>query len=234
MGTSEAVESTEKTWDVIFTGFAIHHLMPEEKARFFHAAGRCLSEKGWLVMVDVVREENQDRESYLDGYLRFMREKWTAGATGSVGGSLCTCPGPRLPRMPLQPCRTWPEEAGLNSTRLISRHAQHHTLLFSRSAPPGRLKVRLLPTLMLHRLTLLFPLWMILSGAAALCWPERFMAMNQGSVVVLVLAFIMLCMGLTLTLEDFRRIARMPRAVAIGFAAQYSIMPLLAWGVAKR
>ena len=74
----EAVESTALTWDVLFTGFAIHHLMPEQKARFFQAAGRCLSEKGWFIMVDVVREENQDRESYLEGYLRFMREKWTA------------------------------------------------------------------------------------------------------------------------------------------------------------
>ena len=86
---------------------------------------------------------------------------------------------------------------------------------------------------MLHKLSLLFPLWMILSGALALCWPEWFAALNQGSIMVLVLAFVMLCMGLTLTVDDFRRIARMPRAVAIGFAAQYSIMPLLAWGVAQ-
>lgn len=86
---------------------------------------------------------------------------------------------------------------------------------------------------MLHKLSLLFPLWMILSGAMALSRPEWFVALNQGSVMVLVLAFIMLCMGLTLTVDDFRRIARMPRAVAIGFAAQYSIMPLLAWGVAQ-
>ncbi len=50
--------------------------------------------------------------------------------------------------------------------------------------------------------------------------------------MVLLLAFIMLCMGLTLTLEDFRRIARNPGEVAIGFVAQYSIMPLTAWGVA--
>jgi bile acid:Na+ symporter, BASS family len=85
---------------------------------------------------------------------------------------------------------------------------------------------------MLHKLALLFPFWMILSGAMALCRPEWFMALNQGSIMVLVLAFIMLGMGLTLTLDDFRRIARMPRAVGIGFAAQYSIMPLLGWGVA--
>src|SRR5690242_10832962 len=86
---------------------------------------------------------------------------------------------------------------------------------------------------MLQRLSMLFPLWMILSGIAALSWPERLTPMSQGSLVVLLLAFIMLCMGLTLSLEDFRRIARMPRAVAIGFAAQYSIMPLLGWGVAQ-
>lgn len=85
---------------------------------------------------------------------------------------------------------------------------------------------------MLQRLALLFPLWVILSGAIALYRPHWLTAMNQGPVMVLLLAFIMLCMGLTLTLEDFRRIARMPKAVAIGFAAQYSIMPLLAWGVA--
>jgi BASS family bile acid:Na+ symporter len=85
----------------------------------------------------------------------------------------------------------------------------------------------------LQRLTLLFPLWMILSGAIALHWPRWLATMNQGSLMVLLLAFIMLCMGLTLTAGDFRRIARMPREVLIGFAAQYSIMPALAWTVAQ-
>lgn len=85
---------------------------------------------------------------------------------------------------------------------------------------------------MLQKLTLLFPLWMLLTGAIALSWPEWLIPLNQGSVVVLILAFVMLCMGLTLTFDDFRRIARMPRVVAIGFAAQYTIMPLLAWGIA--
>lgn len=85
---------------------------------------------------------------------------------------------------------------------------------------------------MLQKLTLLFPLWMILAGAMALSSPEWLLPLNQGPVVVLILAFVMLCMGLTLTFDDFRRIARMPRVVAIGFAAQYTIMPVLAWGIA--
>jgi BASS family bile acid:Na+ symporter len=85
----------------------------------------------------------------------------------------------------------------------------------------------------LQRLALLFPLWMILSGAAALYWPAWLATMNQGPLMVVLLAFIMLCMGLTLTAGDFRRIARMPREVLIGFVAQYSIMPALGWAVAQ-
>ncbi len=85
---------------------------------------------------------------------------------------------------------------------------------------------------MLQKLTLLFPLWMLISATFALFNPEWFTPLNQGSTVVLILAFVMLCMGLTLTIDDFRRIGRMPKAVAAGFLGQYTIMPVLAWGIA--
>ena len=129
----KTIESTDKTWDVIFSGFAIHHLMPEEKARFFRAAGQCLSEKGWLVMVDVVREENQDRDSFLDGYLRFMREKWTEVPQDQLEEACAHVQDHDYPEC-LATLAQMAEEAGLDSTRLVSREAQHHTLLFSRSA----------------------------------------------------------------------------------------------------
>ena len=85
---------------------------------------------------------------------------------------------------------------------------------------------------MLQKLTLLFPLWMLISATFSLFNPEWFTPLNQGSTVVLILAFVMLCMGLTLTIDDFRRIGRMPKAVAAGFLGQYTIMPVLAWGIA--
>lgn len=130
----KAVESTEKTWDILFTGFAIHHLMPDEKARFFRAAGRCLSENGWLILVDVVREENQDRESYLDGYLKFMREKWTHVPQDQLEEACTHVHDHDYPER-LSTLQEMAGAAGLNFTRLISRHAQHYTILFSRSAP---------------------------------------------------------------------------------------------------
>ncbi|ARO88291.1 class I SAM-dependent methyltransferase [Nitrosospira lacus] len=128
----EAMESTEKTWNVIFTGFAIHHLMPDEKIRFFHAAGRCLSENGWLILVDVVREEHQDRESYLNRYLKFMRETWTKVPQDQLEEACAHVHDHDYPEC-LSTLREMAAGAGLRSTRLISRYAQHHTLLFSRS-----------------------------------------------------------------------------------------------------
>ena len=130
----EAVESTGKIWDVLFTGFAIHHLMPDEKARFFRAAGRCLSENGWLILVDVVREENQDRESYLEGYLKFMREKWTQVPQDQLEEACTHVHDHDYPER-FSTLQEMAGAAGLNCTRLISRHAQHYTIVFSRSAP---------------------------------------------------------------------------------------------------
>jgi BASS family bile acid:Na+ symporter len=42
----------------------------------------------------------------------------------------------------------------------------------------------------------------------------------------------MLGMGLTLSIDDFKAIGRMPGCVAMGFGAQYTIMPLCGWLVA--
>ena len=43
----------------------------------------------------------------------------------------------------------------------------------------------------------------------------------------------MLGMGMTLTLDDFKRVIRMPRAAAIGVICQFTIMPCLGFGVAR-
>ncbi|MFN2427792.1 MAG: bile acid:sodium symporter family protein [Candidatus Binatia bacterium] len=79
--------------------------------------------------------------------------------------------------------------------------------------------------------TNLFPLWVLLAGAAALVHPPLF-AWFSGSLIVWALAVIMLGMGLTLSLDDFRRVGDIPGAVVAGVAAQYLLMPLIGWGSA--
>ncbi len=129
----DAIESTDKVWDVIFTGFTIHHLTLDAKKRFFQAVGKCLSQNGWLILVDVVRDEGQSRESYLDGYLKFMREGWIRVPHDQLEEACTHVHDWDYPES-LSTLQEMAISSGLKSCRLISRHAQHHTLLFSRSA----------------------------------------------------------------------------------------------------
>ncbi|SDX98937.1 class I SAM-dependent methyltransferase [Nitrosomonas halophila] len=128
----DAIEAADKTWDVIFTGFAVHHLMPEEKARFFGAAARCLSENGWLIMVDVVREEQQSRENYLRDYLRSMRENWIEIPAGQLEEACTHVHAHDYPET-LTTLQAMASAAGLTASRMISHYGPHYVLLFARS-----------------------------------------------------------------------------------------------------
>jgi len=83
----------------------------------------------------------------------------------------------------------------------------------------------------LNRLTNLFPLWVLAGGLTAL-WHPSWFAWFHGPWIVWGLAVIMLGMGITLSVDDFKNVLAMPRAVATGFAAQFLIMPFLAWTIA--
>jgi BASS family bile acid:Na+ symporter len=77
-----------------------------------------------------------------------------------------------------------------------------------------------------------FPAW-VLGGALLALWHPPLFTWFSGPWIVWGLAVVMLGMGLTLSLGDFAAVLRLPRAVALGFAAQYTVMPLLGWSVAK-
>lgn len=87
-------------------------------------------------------------------------------------------------------------------------------------------------TYFLHWLANLFPLWVLLMSGLALHFPGWF-DWFKGPLIVWGLAFIMLGMGITLTLDDFRRVRRRPRQVMTGVVAQFGIMPFLGWIVAR-
>lgn len=77
-----------------------------------------------------------------------------------------------------------------------------------------------------------FPLWVVALSALALVEPTWF-TWFSGPWIVWGLAVIMLGMGLTLTIDDFRSVLRMPRAVILGFVAQFTIMPGLGWAMGR-
>lgn len=79
-------------------------------------------------------------------------------------------------------------------------------------------------------LTNAFSVWVVTGGVLALVEPAWFTWF--GPWIVPGLAVIMLGMGVTLTVAEFRQVFVLPRPVALGFAAQYTIMPFMGWSVA--
>ncbi|MEM1303633.1 MAG: bile acid:sodium symporter family protein, partial [Planctomycetota bacterium] len=85
--------------------------------------------------------------------------------------------------------------------------------------------------LFLNRLANLFPVWVLACAAAALWRPSLFAWFTH--LIVPALGVIMLGMGVTLSVGDFARVARAPRPVLLGVAAQFTVMPLLGWAIAN-
>jgi BASS family bile acid:Na+ symporter len=76
-----------------------------------------------------------------------------------------------------------------------------------------------------------FAIWVIVFAAAAMIVPQGFTWI--GPYISLLLGIIMFGMGLTLSLNDFKAVFKQPKIVLIGVAAQYIIMPGLAYLLAK-
>lgn len=86
---------------------------------------------------------------------------------------------------------------------------------------------------MIQRITNLFAVWTVLGVAWAWFAPDQFAWITNGDIrplglplIPLMLGLIMLGMGLTLTLADFHRVARSPRAALAGVVLQFTVMPL--------
>ncbi len=77
----------------------------------------------------------------------------------------------------------------------------------------------------------LFPLWVTLGGVVALLHPPTFTWFLDYGLITPGLQIIMLGMGLTLELADFSRVFRRPASIGMGVLLQYTVMPLLGWGV---
>ncbi len=75
-----------------------------------------------------------------------------------------------------------------------------------------------------------FALWVLVFAGIAFINPDLFSFV--GPYIALILGFIMFGMGVTMTVDDFKGVLKQPKAVLIAAIAQYTVMPLLAYGLA--
>ena len=81
------------------------------------------------------------------------------------------------------------------------------------------------------KITGVFPLWTIAASVAGYKYPHLFSWFSP--YVTPALALTMLSMGMTLTVDDFKRVGKSPTDIIIGFFAQFSIMPTAAYMISK-
>lgn len=93
---------------------------------------------------------------------------------------------------------------------------------------------------MLRTITNNFAVLTVLGVALAWVFPPAFTWMTDGSIRIagqpllsVALGLIMLAMGLTLTFEDYRKLTKLPRALAAGVALQFAVMPLAGYAIAQ-
>lgn len=73
--------------------------------------------------------------------------------------------------------------------------------------------------------------WVVIAAAVAAFFFPPLFAWVAGYTQTVILGFIMLTMGLTLTTADMRNLASRPLDLLIGACAQFGLMPLIAWSL---
>ncbi len=128
----QALEGGDSTFEILFTGFAVHHLDAAAKQQLFHAAARRLHRGGRFLMMDVMRDEGQTREQYLHEYLGWMRANWIEIPKEQLEEACAHVAAYDFPEQ-LSDLLQMARVAGLrlDSTPLLSRFARHYLVCFS-------------------------------------------------------------------------------------------------------
>lgn len=84
---------------------------------------------------------------------------------------------------------------------------------------------------MIKNIITLFPIWAILASFLTYFQPQ--LVVSHTGLVVPLLIIIMFSMGVTLTLDDFKRVLKQPQVIGLTVALQFLLMPLTAFLISK-
>ncbi len=72
----ELIEREEGKYDIIYCSFSMHHLQDNEKALFIKRCFDLISENGFLIVIDVLRNDGQLREECIEEYISWIDQCW--------------------------------------------------------------------------------------------------------------------------------------------------------------
>lgn len=125
----QAVQIPGEPLELIFSGFALHHLDAASKQQFFQAAATRLAPGGWFLLVDIMREADQSRGEYLQSYVSFMTANWTELTEEQFAEARSHIEAYDYPES-FTTLEAMARAAGFHSAEPISRHGHHQVVLF--------------------------------------------------------------------------------------------------------
>jgi len=117
-------------FDVIFTSFAMHHLHHPEKAECFKLARAALSDGGFLLMIDTLRDPGQSLPDYLNAYCQWLEATWQQLETQEIAAACQHIRDNDLPETAHNLIK-WAHAAGFTQTQQICAWKWHRAWQFS-------------------------------------------------------------------------------------------------------
>ncbi|MEI6757694.1 MAG: class I SAM-dependent methyltransferase [Chlorobium sp.] len=121
-------DAPENHFDVVYSGYALHHLSTEEKQTFFKECRRTLRENGCVILVDLMLEEGVARPAYLDSYNGVVAKHWKAlthNERDQVQEHIRNCDFPETPSV----IQMLASNAGLTNCRRLEKRTWHEAWL---------------------------------------------------------------------------------------------------------
>ena len=116
-------------FDLVFSSFALHHLDAERKRLFFEAARNRVSNQGLVLVIDVMRDDEESLEVYLDRYCAWLEEHWSAvppEGRAAISEHIRSCDFPAS----RSEFRSLAADAGFACTTELPEYGWHRTLAF--------------------------------------------------------------------------------------------------------
>jgi len=130
----EGLKANREQFDLIFSSFALHHLASAEKAAFFQLAYEGLQGNGRLLLIDVMREEDEDLQLYLERYCGWLRSEWKAMSPEALDAICDHIRNNDFPETASE-LHAMATHAGFSGCFEISRFRWHRTWCFEKNHP---------------------------------------------------------------------------------------------------
>jgi SAM-dependent methyltransferase len=125
----ECAANPGRTFDVIFSSFAMHHLDLVQKAVFLKDIRSGLNPNGVLILVDLALAADEDRIAYLDHYLGYAETHWAEMSPNEIAAIRNHASSHDFPER-LSVYQQLSMEAGLSQQAHLCQHTWHQVLVY--------------------------------------------------------------------------------------------------------